>query len=398
MPFVTLRRVTSSGRYIPVIDGLRFAAILSVVLFHLQGYVVERASVHPATALDRGMVQAIGTGTYGVQLFFAISGFVLALPFAMAAFRGGRPISYRAYYLRRLTRLEPPYVLSLLGYALLLVLYVGQSARDIGPHLAASMAYLHGLIYGAPSTINVVTWSLEIEVQFYLVAPLLMRVYRLADPRARRSVLVVATLAAMGVEAMLPPAMPRLGLSLVSQLSYFLTGLLLADLYVTSWECAPTVSAAWDLVSALGWPALIATLAEGVPPRWVLPPMILLLYVAAFRGRLSARAWSWPVVTTIGGMCYTIYLLHYALISFAGRFTVPHLPHVNYLGTLAMAAAVILPVVGVVSIAYFVLVERPCMRPDWPQRLAAWGGRLLERGQRAVPAARSADSSMSPSD
>jgi len=33
-----LRRITSSGNFIPEIDGLRFIAILSVVLFHIYGF------------------------------------------------------------------------------------------------------------------------------------------------------------------------------------------------------------------------------------------------------------------------------------------------------------------------------------------------------------------------
>ena len=53
-------------------------------------------------------------GNYGVQLFFVISGFVLALPFASHYLCQTRAVSLRAYFLRRLTRLEPPYVLSML--------------------------------------------------------------------------------------------------------------------------------------------------------------------------------------------------------------------------------------------------------------------------------------------
>ena len=45
---------------------------------------------------------------YGVQLFFIISGFVLALPFARKQVWTGRHACIRQYFARRLTRLEQP--------------------------------------------------------------------------------------------------------------------------------------------------------------------------------------------------------------------------------------------------------------------------------------------------
>lgn len=63
----------------------------------------------------------------------------------------------------------------------LLLLAKGQFgfAEGLG-HYLASIAYLHNLIYLEPSSINTVTWSLEIELQFYILVPLLYGVYRLS--------------------------------------------------------------------------------------------------------------------------------------------------------------------------------------------------------------------------
>jgi peptidoglycan/LPS O-acetylase OafA/YrhL len=49
------------------------------------------------------------------------------------------------------------------------------------PHLAASVGYMHYLIFQAPSAINSVAWSLEIEVQFYILAPLLSMVFAIRN-------------------------------------------------------------------------------------------------------------------------------------------------------------------------------------------------------------------------
>ena len=77
-----------------------------------------------------------------------------------------------------------------LGAVSLLVFYfVFQPASERGtllPHFFASLFYAHGLVYGSWSEINAVTWSLEIEVQFYILAPLLCRVFSIRPtwPRA----------------------------------------------------------------------------------------------------------------------------------------------------------------------------------------------------------------------
>src|SRR5438094_3364218 len=99
------RRITTSGNYIPEIDGLRFIAIFAVVLHHVALYV---------TTLDNRPEGIFELGTRGVELFFAISGFVLAAPFASQYLCGRPRVRLGQYFLRRLTRLEPPYLLALL--------------------------------------------------------------------------------------------------------------------------------------------------------------------------------------------------------------------------------------------------------------------------------------------
>lgn len=91
-----LTRIPASASYIPEIDGQRFLAIGSVVLIHLSFF-----------------KPWFTAGQLGVQLFFIISGFVFALPFARHAISDGRQVSVRNYFFRRLTRLAPPNLISL---------------------------------------------------------------------------------------------------------------------------------------------------------------------------------------------------------------------------------------------------------------------------------------------
>jgi peptidoglycan/LPS O-acetylase OafA/YrhL len=367
-------RVTSSGRFIPEVDGLRFVAIASVVLYHLSGYVQSKATTPFAadpqqTLLSRVVVH----GNIGVQLFFVISGFILAMPFASHYLRDAPRVSLRSYFMRRLTRLEPPYVVSMLLFFVLLVVYVGNSAADLLPHLLASLVYLHNLIFGYASTINGVAWSLEVEVQFYILVPILARVFAIRAEGARRGTIAAAIAAIIAFQWVFigPHETGRLALSIVNQLQFFLIGFLLADLFVTDWAGAPRRIWQWDVVSLFGWPAIALTWQSEALFRTTFPPLVLMLYIAAFRGVWSSRVFSNAWLTTIGGMCYTIYLLHYQIISFVGRHTralrISDRFEVEFLWQLALVTPPLLIVCGV----YFMLIEKPCMRKDWPQRLAA---------------------------
>ena len=109
-----LRRITSSGSWVPQIDGLRFVAIVSVLLFHIAGQMAERSGHAVAIQPRYGLLTLlIGNGDRGVLLFFVISGTILARPFLRQHRLGGKRVAIGAYYLRRVTRLEPPYILCL---------------------------------------------------------------------------------------------------------------------------------------------------------------------------------------------------------------------------------------------------------------------------------------------
>ena len=183
-------------------DGLRFVAISMVILYHLNGYLMAKTAFYEhGSAAPDWLCRSALVGFHGVELFFVISGFILALPFAAHHLSGAPAVSLRKYYLRRLTRLEPPYFVTIF-LLLPLGLWIHPApASAIIPHLAASLAYLHNLIYGDQSTVLGVAWSLEIEVQFYLLVPLLTLVFAIRSASLRRSLLIGLTLATLAAQS-----------------------------------------------------------------------------------------------------------------------------------------------------------------------------------------------------
>ena len=366
-------RVTTSGHFIPEIDGLRFIAISLVVLFHLSGYLSARSPRHFTTSPGSDWLGSIASqGHYGVQLFFVISGFILALPFASHAFNGSPAVKLRLYFLRRLTRLEPPYLLAMTLCFFLLIAIKGETAAHLLPHLAVGFVYLHNFVFGDGNPVNYVAWSLEIEIQFYLLVPLLARVFSIRKQLVRRALLLGTILAAMVLQWFFIVPGTRLALTIINFIQFFLLGFLLADVYLADWKREPSTRWYWDVVTMVGWPVVFWMSRSSLLISFGFPIMLFVLYCAMFRGTLSNWLIRNRCITTIGGMCYSIYLLHYQVLSAVMRHTCligfTSLYWVNVLLQIALTGPFLLVIAG----TYFLLIEQPCMQKDWLQRMALW--------------------------
>ena len=350
----------------PEVDGLRFVAILWVFLFHACGYTQVKSGMSAQSdGFSSFLARYIQHFDFGVQLFFAISGFILALPFAARRAEGRAPVSLKSYYLRRVTRLEPPYIVNLLAIFTLLVVVKHDSATGLLPHLLASLSYTHSLFYGEPNIINYVTWSLEIEVQFYIIVPLLATVFAISKPPWRRAVILALCVSPI----VLQQFVHGLSLSILGQLQYFMLGFLLADFFVTDWKRQPRRNAGWDVVSIVAWVAMLWLLNQKTLRPWLLPVCVLLCYVGVFRGRVFNCIFRNRWLVTIGGMCYTIYLYHFLIISVAGRWSASHTVRALFWPNLLVQSVCLGFWVLSVSALLFLAVEKPCMYKDWPNRV-----------------------------
>jgi peptidoglycan/LPS O-acetylase OafA/YrhL len=341
-----LRRDTGGRAYIPEIDSFRFVAIVFVILYHLLQkthlYLLEDPSFM-TSRLNRG-----------VQLFFTVSGFVLALPFAKFWLMQGKKVELKTYFLRRLTRIEPPYLVSVLLCLAVLIVVKHQRVGVLLPHFLATLFYMHSVIYAALSTINPVAWSLEVEIQFYLLVPLLVYVFAIRKTRLRRTVLVVATLALSAFGLSLNGHY-RSDHSIVGTLQFFVAGFLLADLYLLN---PPKVRThLWDVAAVVGWYLVLAT-----DKQWwnlMMPLGLVAVYWSAFAGKLVNVLFRSRFTATIGGMCYSIYLIHQQIIGVVAM----------KLHSRALIWAVSLGLISICCTIFFLLVEKPCMDHQWPQKL-----------------------------
>jgi peptidoglycan/LPS O-acetylase OafA/YrhL len=151
-------------------DGLRAIAAMIVILPHCAGFFSYWVA---PSAPTRVMIVVAKFGVYGVQIFFVLSGFVIAYTLrdqGMSARYIGK------FILRRSIRLDPPYwaaIALLMGY-LALRQHLGHDPMPYPSRaqLIAHVFYMQDILgYG---DINVVFWTLCIEIQFYIIFCLLI--------------------------------------------------------------------------------------------------------------------------------------------------------------------------------------------------------------------------------
>jgi peptidoglycan/LPS O-acetylase OafA/YrhL len=141
-------------KHIHQVDYIRAIASVAVALFHLGGK----------------SLPILKYGWLGVHMFFLLSGFIIckAIPRNYSWRLSGKFIS------KRIVRIEPPYIISIIIVLLVNVLLAGlsliPSARPDWPNVLAHLAYINNFT-GAPY-INPVYWTLGIEFQFYLFVAL----------------------------------------------------------------------------------------------------------------------------------------------------------------------------------------------------------------------------------
>jgi len=297
--------------YRPDIDALRGAAMLAVLVFHL----------------NKGWLPG---GFTGVDVFFVISGYVV-----MGSLLGqaSKPLWPRlgTFYLRRVRRLLPNLLACLLVTSLAVAMLI--PPFEAGPYFNAALKalfgwsnnYLMGQIdyFNPDADLNpfLHTWSLGVEQQFYLVFPLLMLGIGYG---VRRSVPLLTALIvlSLGASWWWTQNAPMAAFFLMPSRLWELTiGSLLLVAQRRGLLGASWMKGRWlRLVGGalLLWAVVATSEREGFPLPGVLPAVLGTLLVLQAGpgegGRFLPGRWLERALLTAGLLSYSLYLWHWPVI------------------------------------------------------------------------------------
>lgn len=185
--------------YIAAADLLRVFAVGLVACFHIW----QQSWLDPGfrvlgTYVD--LQRIVRRGYMAVDLMLLLSGFLLYLPVA----RSGKMPDTREFYLKRLWRIVPSY-LAAVGVAFLFALHDGPDygSAPLWKDLLAHLTFTHTFSRGTYmwTSLNAALWTLAVEMQFYLLFPLIGRAFQ----RLPWLTFALMTAAALGSRLYLTP-------------------------------------------------------------------------------------------------------------------------------------------------------------------------------------------------
>ena len=342
------------------VDALRGIASVGVLLTHIVNNEISKSTLE--RILPVWVKEFCYNGQFGVQVFFVLSGFVIALSLSSKPLTAPRAWNFA---LRRQLRLDPPYFVALFALMFLHVA-LGREWPDLKT-LALNLTYSHNLV-AAPQILGV-AWTLCLELQFYaaLVAILALDRGFKARENAPFSMLAVHL---VWVTALISVSLMRFGTPFQQYAFgpyswfYFAAGVLSfwcwrgwAPLWTFgTLLLAMTGAALWSFAHKANF---VSASFEGIETAIV---TALILFVAAGRGALEK--WSLGRAAQFAGrVSYSLYLMHaFAVESLMWTTRALWGETVGAWSGFLLA----LPFSFVVAQIFYVLIEKPSVK--WAAR------------------------------
>jgi peptidoglycan/LPS O-acetylase OafA/YrhL len=375
---MTAQSASEEGRSNPWLDLVRALAIVLVLLRH-----GERALQAKAAGLEGLLHTVFLNGWIGVDLFFVLSGYLIARHLFRAGI-GSAEFGFGRYVAMRALRILPAY------YAVLVLTAAGAFPlfHVSGEALALRFAY-HVLFLQdyLPSDINAVFWSLGVEEKFYLLAPLLI----LLLLRCRGAGMRIALLLSLCALPMLARTAifhldadgvdyPEFWRTFRSPFHMALEGLVVGVAIALAQHAGAVRPSRKTGLCVLAGSALVLLVWAGshefmaelsTADVTLQPALIALLAGAITLGGVQLDGTPMPLarpVRAVARLSYSLYLIHYPLIPLVIAVALPHGPAVFWCLYLAasLCAALLL---------HFA-VERPFL---------VWKSQIARRTRPAAP-------------
>ncbi|MEO6055111.1 MAG: acyltransferase [Chthoniobacterales bacterium] len=357
---------TKTSIHIDFLDHLRGIAVLMVFLYHAFGQAFKMSQLPwegwfhcfqvPSVVIAFFPVMV---GWCGVAVFFALSGFCIHL-----SYERSRNKSLRDFYVRRIFRIYPPYLLCLVIFSFIypwraIDFHSLVNTQNFFTHLFLVYNFDFKFFYG----INVAFWSIAVEFQLYLIYPILLWLVRRVNWLGALTILGIIEIGLRFTEGYLSTVYN-------TDLPYFIIG---APIYFWfSWSVGARLANAYVKGEPLPFLRLpvrfwvvLTLLAMLVHPLFPLAFTFMAIATVTFMARqfMRPRSLILPGLQHLrfaGLISYSIYLLHFPILDVTMRGIAKFVPaligHPILLFTIFMVEWV--PILGL-SYLFYRWIEKP---------------------------------------
>ncbi len=297
------------------LQGLRAIAVIAVMVFHL----------NPAW-LPGGFV--------GVDIFLVISGYLIASILLLARVTADRSLkaTLQNFYLGRIKRIAPAYyVMVILISVISAVLFIENDFEFYVKSLKSALVFNSNNYfsdfgdYFAPGIIEqplLHTWSLAIEMQFYLLFPFLILLLPLSLLKKILPLLMVILILVAEYMLRVKGEEQSTYYSFSARVPEFVAGGLVA-LYSTGSNFTPRrANYIWSLGLLLIICSLVLIQGSSKYPGLLslIPTSGAVLLIVADNASLK-RFLSWPILVWVGALSYSLYLWHWPILAIIRYYT-----------------------------------------------------------------------------
>lgn len=170
----------ANSKYIASADLMRVFCTLIVAWYHIW----QQSWLNPAFTIGSFTINFnafVRTGYMMVDMLLLLSGFLLFLPYARARVEKEKLPKLGEYYKKRVARIVPSYLFCLVIILFCFALPQKQysTAEHMWTDILSHLTFTHNYSYLSyhATRLNSVLWTLAVEVQFYLIAPLIGRAF-----------------------------------------------------------------------------------------------------------------------------------------------------------------------------------------------------------------------------
>ena len=359
--------------HLPFLDGIRGIAIMAVLLFHSLGASFGFDKL-PWAGMFRDfdvswsflLLYPLTYGSAGVAIFFVVSGFCIHL-----SYQRSKDKRWKCFFNRRFFRIYPPYLLAVFIFFFFRpwgsfnLASLGQVAQ-LGSHVLL----IHNFHEKSFFAINPSFWSIAVEIQLYVIYPLL--VFMTSRFGWGKSLIVVglaevairSVIAVHGIysEESLPIFITA------SPFAYWLSwslGAYLAECFLQGRTCL-LFAARFDIIFVVSlllplfkptapfmflsfsWLTAIA-IDRLISGRWTAPAM---------KGGIVSACWSH--LSFLGVVSYSFYLFHQPIIGLAGRALDKVFPETLVHPLILFAICIVsYPIILILSTIIYKWIEQP---------------------------------------